>query len=77
MRDEYDWTLFAWAIDLVRCIESMPKWKRLLIRIALGRYAAREYVGLRERIEKNGDRVSDGYDIEGAKYHQEKWKWFR
>lgn len=76
MKKDYDWTLLAWALDFVIAIEAMPKWKRLLLRIVLDRYAAREYVGLREHLVET-NYVDAGYDLERAKYHLENWKWLR
>jgi len=47
MNEPYDYRLFGWAIDFVRCVEEMSVIRKLLIRLVLGKYAAREYVGLR------------------------------
>jgi hypothetical protein len=78
MDDRYDWRLFAWAVDFVRCVEEMPKWRRWLIRLALGKYAAREYVGLREHLdEQQEDQSQYGYGLEGCDYHTEKWEWIK
>lgn len=76
-QNDYDWILFAWSLDFIRAVESMPKWRRFLLRIALGRYAAREYVGIREHLVKGGNYIDNGYDLEGSTYHAEKWKWWR
>ena len=78
MNDLYDWALFAWAIDFVRCVEEMPVWRKWLICFALGRYAAREYVGLREHLDKQQtDQSQWGYGLEGTNYHNEKWSWLK
>ena len=58
MTEQYDWTLFAWAIDFIRCIEDMPVWRKLLIRFVMGRYAAREYVGMRDHLDERRDNQS-------------------
>lgn len=78
MTDPYDWRLFAWAVDLVRCVEEMPTWRKWLLRLVLGKYAAREYVGLREHLDSQQEDQSQwGYGIEGAKYHNESWSWIK
>jgi hypothetical protein len=78
MSDNYDWTLFAWSLDFVRCIEQMPKWRKWLIRFVIGKYAAREYVGLREHLDKQQENQSQmGYELQGTKYHKEKWSWIK
>lgn len=69
--------LTAWALDFVRCIEEMPKWRKWIIRFVIGRYAAREYVGVREHLEKSGHDTQGGYGINNADYHNEKWSWIK
>jgi hypothetical protein len=78
MTDRYDWTLFAWAIDFVRCVEEFPVWRKWLLYLVLGKYAAREYVGLREHLDSQQENQSQwGYGIEGTPYHREPWKWIK
>lgn len=77
MSDEFDWRLFAWAIDFVRGVEEFPKWRRWILRFVLGKYIAREYVGLREHLRDSGNYVDIGYGLERTNYHKEKWSWIR
>ncbi len=78
MNKDYDWKLFAWAIDFVRCVEEFPRWKKWILRFVLGRYASREYVGLREHLDSQWEFGSQvGYDIREASYHKEKWNWIK
>lgn len=78
MNDRYDWSLFGWAIDFLRCVEEMPTWRKWLVRFALGRYAAREYVGLREHLDSQcKDQSQWGYGLEGTNYHYESWDWIK
>lgn len=76
---EYDYALYAWAIDFVRCIEEMSTLRKLLIRLVIGKYAAREYVGLRERLDYTDrtDSSQFGYGLESCNYHKEPWKWIK
>ena len=78
MSNKYAWGLFAWAVDFLRCVEEMPTWRKWIIRSALGKYAAREYVGLREHLDKQQDKQSQwGYGLEGATYHNDNWNWIK
>jgi hypothetical protein len=78
VEDNYDWVLFAWAIDFLRCVEEMPVWRKRLIRIILGKYAAREYIGMREHLDKQQHNQTQwGYGLEGCGYHKEKWSWLK
>jgi hypothetical protein len=78
MDEPYDWVLFAWAIDFIRCIEEMPKWRKILIKLILGKYASREYVGMREHLdEQQIDQSQWGYGLENCDYHKEKWMWLK
>ena len=78
MNKKYDWILYAWALDFLRCVEGFPKWRKWILRFVLGRYAAREYVGLREHLDEQQENQSQwGYGIEGAKYHNKKWDWIK
>lgn len=78
MNNEYDWRLFAWAIDFIRCVEEFPKWRKFLLRLVLGKYAAREYVGIREHLDEQRENQSQwGYGLEMCGYHSEVWSWLK
>lgn len=81
LSDTYDWVLYGWAIDMIQCIEGMSTIRKYIILIALGKYAAREYVGLREHIDKtssdNFNMSQIGYGLENCNYHKEKWNWIK
>lgn len=78
MNNPYDWKLFAWSVDFVRCVEEFSIWRKWILRLVLGKYAAREYVGLREHLDSQQDRQSQwGYGIEGATYHNGEWSWIK
>ena len=78
MNYPYDWALFAWAIDFLRCVEEFPVWRKWLLRFVLGKYAAREYVGIRELLDKQQENQSQwGYGLENVPYHDENWKWIK
>lgn len=78
MDESYDYALFAWVIDFLRCVEEMPTWRKLLIYVVLGKYAAREYVGIREHLDEQYKNQSQfGYGLEKANYHRERWNWLK
>jgi len=69
--------LYAWTIDFVRCVEEFSFLRKLLLRIILGKYASREYVGMRETMDLEMEESSQfGYGLENCDYHNNEWKWF-
>jgi hypothetical protein len=79
MQQDYEgdyWRLAAWSMDFVRCVEEKSKFRRFLLFLVLGKYAAREYVGIREELERESHPYDFGYGLEHCTYHKEKWNWF-
>lgn len=62
--------VLAWSQDFARAMGDRPPWARLLFRLAAGRYAYREFVGLVLALKERGDSVA-GYELEGCEYHRE------
>jgi hypothetical protein len=65
----------AWGLDLVRAINEHNKFRRFLIRLALGKYAWRELVGLKTCLKDARLYPEFKYGLEGCKYHNEKVAW--
>ena len=64
-----------WALDFLRAAHEHSKFRGWLIRLALGRYAFREMMGMHETLAKMGYDPDWEYGIEGCEYHQERVKW--
>ena len=61
----------AWAIDFVRAIFERNILAKLFFRIAIGKYAYREFVGMVETMNKEGLYPWMDYDLKHMEYHQE------
>ena len=61
----------AWAIDFMRACYERNVFMRLLFRIALGKYAYREFIGLRDAIAKEVP-LDSGYELQQMDYHSDK-----
>lgn len=63
--------VLGWGQDFLGAYYGRPWILRLIARLAMGKYAYRELVGVREAIEKNGYGIWD-YDLEDMEYHQDR-----
>jgi hypothetical protein len=63
----------AWAQDFVYALEERPKIFKLLFKLAIGRFAWREFVGMVEMLMKSGGYTPNciGYFCEDNDYHKE------
>ena len=68
-------TVYAWASDFVRAVYERPVWVQWIVRLAVGRYAWRELIGIRDAILKAGLYVNIGYGLENQDYHKDKMPW--
>jgi hypothetical protein len=46
---------WPWALDFCRAMSERPLWAKLLFRLALGKYAYREFIGLQNAFLGTGD----------------------
>lgn len=62
-----------WGLDFGRAILERPFWARILFRIAVGKYAYREFIGLGDEWQNNlpGPGFGFDYGIEGCEYHKD------
>ncbi len=68
--------VFAWTFDFVQAIRERPLWARFLLRIAMGKYAYREFIGIMETLRDHGFYIDSGYELEHMKYHQKSIPFF-
>ena len=61
-----------WAVDFFRAFNERPWWARMLGRLAMGRYAYREFIGLRDSLERDGLDPSCPYELESHPCHKDK-----
>ena len=61
----------GWTQDFARAMGDRPLWARLLFRLAVGRLAYREFVGLLTELKSRGDAL-DCYSLDGQDYHKDK-----
>ncbi len=70
-------TITGWAIDFVRAFHERPRLYRILFRIAVGRYAFNEFLGM-VTAEDLTLPYSD-YELEEMGYHKQHdkfvWRW--
>lgn len=69
MLDSYA-SVIGWSQDFVRAMGDRPYWARLLFRLAVGRYAYREFIGLVMALQEQGDPVSR-YELQGSRYQED------
>ena len=60
-----------WALDFTRAACERPWWAMALFRIALGRYAYREFIGLMDALERDSLCPYLGYELEGSNWHND------
>lgn len=66
--------VFAWALDFVRAMRERPLWAKILFRLAMGKYAYREFIGMMDAIEDDGYPLYHpfiSYGLEEMDYHQD------
>jgi hypothetical protein len=75
-RDDQEYRLLAarssvliWALDFWRAFEERPWYLRAIARLAVGRWAWRELLGMREALGRAGMDVAMPYDLEHMAYH--------
>lgn len=65
-----DWIrLGGWTIDFMRAVYERNWFYRLMFRIAIGRYAYREFQGMTGITNDHFAGIDFGYDLEGQDYH--------
>ncbi len=64
----------AWAIDFIRAMQEQSWISRVLLRLSMGKYAYREFIGMIDGLEQTGcsPYLGIGYSLEGMDYHQDK-----
>ena len=65
------WRTMAWALDFARAARERPRWARALFRIAVGKYAYREFIGLQDELARQSYSPYYGYDLERMDYHDD------
>ena len=72
------YTVTAWAEDFTYALEERPWICKLLFRIAIGRYAWREFTGMVIAMIQDGWFIPKnvGYGLRGMDYHKEKIEWW-
>lgn len=63
--------IVGWAIDFVRAAVERPLWARILLRVTMGRYAYREFIGLMDELNREGFLTYMGYELYGIDYHND------
>jgi hypothetical protein len=61
-----------WAMDFVRAARERPLWARILLRLAMGKYAYREFIGMMDSIQRDSGCLYLGYELEHLEYHTDK-----
>jgi hypothetical protein len=67
-------TAGVWGYDMALAILERPKWMRPFLRLFMGRYAFREFVGMCRTINKYYS-VGDEYWCHDNTYHKEAVTW--
>ena len=62
----------VWGMDMLRAIHKHRKFRKWLIKLAIGRHAFREMVGLDDVINEYGYDTHSDYGLEDMDYHREK-----
>ncbi len=67
-------SVVAWGGDFVYALEERPWICKLLFKLAIGRFAWREFVGMVEELIKFGSFIprNIGYSYRGMEYHKER-----
>ena len=65
------WTIIAWAVDFIRAARERPFAFRLLMRLAMGRHAYREFIGLIDALDRDNHLPYFSYGLEGIDYHSD------
>ena len=68
----YDYgRITMWALDFVRAARERPFWAMILFRLALGRYAYREFIGLMDALDRGSLSPYLGYELEESDWHKD------
>ena len=71
MNEKYDMSAIFWAVDFCRAMNGRNRFLKLLFRLAVGKYAYREYQGMRRALA-DSERYPDWeYELENADYHSD------
>lgn len=69
---DHVWHIQGWTHDMCKALYERPLWARLLLRLAMGRYAYREFLGVIEYLKKGWWNMDLGYDpLQTMDYHNE------
>ncbi len=60
-----------WSLDMVRAMNNRPWLMRQLFRIAVGRYAYREFIGIVKELKAQGCSPDFDYNLEDINYHKD------
>ncbi len=66
-----DLVALGWAGDFIRAAVERPLWARLLFRMAVGRYAYREFIGMIHVLRNDGHYFNIGYGLEKGDWHKD------
>lgn len=61
----------CWAVDFVSALKERPLIMRLLFRLATGKYAYREFLGLVKELSDTGYYPGLDYNLKNMDYHNE------
>jgi hypothetical protein len=69
----------GWSMDFVRAMRERSLFAKILFRIALGKYAYREFIGLIDMLITADFSPYFSYDLNNAPYHKEKirFNWWK
>lgn len=61
----------GWAVDFIRAAGDRPLWARLLMRMAMGKWAYREFIGLMDELDRGGFIPYMSYELKSQRYHKD------
>jgi len=73
------YAISAWAMDFLRALNERPFLCKVFLRLLFGKYAYREFIGMRDAVEKETVGIDIGYDLKEIDYQKDKVpiKWWR
>ncbi len=63
--------LAGWSVDFIRAARDRPLWARLLMRVAMGKWAYREFIGLMDELDRGGFIPYFDYELTRMEYHKD------
>lgn len=67
-----DWArAYGWGLDFCRALKQRPLWARLLFRLACGKYAYREFIGMQDCFIRDSFDPFYEYGLENVSYHKD------